>query len=270
MSALQGSKNFSITADINIEDDLVIDFPGKISVSAKVTLSCKNFVLYGGTLELARDSKICTSEDFILLGSDFQSAPEKSYYQSRLSPCNYNTLDLERTYTGRIETKTGVRLNTGKNFYANGIVLKGTGSIWYIELPDITDAKNGFAECYNCTAANSRIKFYDEKDTVADGESLVRMPAYDCTGSVCSNWLFEDLQILSAYTVRDNVIRVEFKNPIRNFNGELNGENGLVSQIKYFDGTKDVGFSGIYSDPDCLNSFPENSNISNSYTVNKE
>lgn len=270
MSALQGSENFSITGDINIEDDLVIDFPGKISVSANVTLSCKNFVLYGGTLELAHDSKIITSGDFILLGSDFQNDSEKSYFQSRLSPCNFTALDLQRTYSGKVEAKSRVRLYAGKNFYANGIVLKGTGSAWYIELPDITNAKNGFAECYNCNVSNSKVKFFEENDSVNNGESKVRMPAYNCTGSGCSNWLFDDLQILTAYTVRDNVVRVEFNNPIRNLNGELNGENGLLSQIKYFDGTKDVAFSGIYSEPDCQNALASNSNISKSYSVNKE
>nr|MCR4954694.1 hypothetical protein [Treponema sp.] len=267
-----GADNSAI--NITINGDLIIDTLDVIKIPRKSSIKVDNLVLYNGSLNLGASSSILAEKDIVLLGSKYDS--QYPYKQKRLASCNLSRTDfstlstmpdgtllstIESGFAGSVTAAFRARLYAGKNFYANGVSLISSLK-WYIAICDITDATKRFAECYKCDVKNCEIQCHDE---TSSSNNTVYMPAYNCNDEEGNtNWNFDPLEITNAYTVRDNVIYVEFNREIRNKNGEL---NGLLSYIKYGDrdDEKEYSFNKIYSDPDCQNEIPSNKNITNSF-----
>ena len=160
--------------------------------------------------------------------------------------------------------ESGAVLHTGQNFYAFGTSL--TGTAWYIDLKTNRDAESAFAECYSTIVTNCTVRKGSPAAPFTAGSSssddTQMMCDLGCTTTNCTNFDNTVFEIKNAYTVRDNVIRVEFTHPVRNFNGELNQKKDSTSSytstvkgltnIKYKNNAgNNVAFSGVYLDEEC-------------------
>ena len=271
-------ENSSVSLDtVKVKKDIIIDAHRKINTSGTITTK-HNFVLYRGDITAAARSMINAEQDMLLLGSAYDVADsatgiddEYKYQQTRLADYNYKRSDFnDQTLTpeGTALSKTaafnssytagdGSVLRTGKNFYANGLSLTGAAG-WYVDIPENADAAVCFAEIYNSEISNAHVRFCN--DGKADTNAVQNLdksfiPAYNCNISAGSGWDKDDFEIHAAYTVRDDVIYVEFTQPVRNLHGEINGKSqnendanpSAISHFTYSSGN----YTEIYTDPDC-------------------
>ena len=277
---------------ITIKKDLIIDALGgkkvalncalnSAATSSAGTIRANNVVLYSGDVYLYGNlsSKIdgATSGeniwgDIIILGntnySTADSGVAKTYYynQTRLSSPSFNPSGAEAftepfrsgPYEAVLNTMGSATITVGKNFYTNGTTLQSASSDdWSIELPDISDAVNGFAEAIQTTVSNCKVSCWaDSSNTATDDTAPAKVVAYECTvDTTNTNWNSEAFSILEAYTVRDNAILVKFNAPVRNRRNEINnadGSSGTIQYLQYQNATgSTASFEGIYSDPDC-------------------
>lgn len=277
---------------ITIKKDLIIDaLDGKkvalncalnsAATSSAGTIRANNVVLYSGDVYLYGNlsSKIdgATSGDIIwgdiiILGntnySTADSGVAKTYYynQTRLSSPSFNPSGAAAftepfrsgPYEAVLNTMGSATITVGKNFYTNGTTLQSASSDdWSIELPDISDAVNGFAEAIQTTVSNCKVSCWaDPSNTATDDTAPAKVVAYECTvDTTNTNWNSEAFSILEAYTVRDNAILVKFNAPVRNRRNEINnadGSSGTIQYLQYQNATgSTASFEGIYSDPDC-------------------
>lgn len=250
------AKDYSLGAIKEINGDLIFDSPSTYKTNG--TITAKNIVLYKGNIQASADSTLKANENVILLGSDFiTTSPSIELEKSRLTDTGYSRSDFTAAatmpdgtslpvigaFTGTYQGSEKSVIFAGKNFYANGVIFTSADSKdWFIDLPDIRATANGFAEAYNCNSEWSHIRCHTP---ASDDGTIVKLPAYNCTDSDNNKWwLFEAFEIKLAYTVRDNVVRVEFNHPIRNNTNEI---NNAIASI-----TNSAGaFEGIYKDPDC-------------------
>lgn len=155
------------------------------------------------------------------------------------------------SYCGEVDSAVlaGKTLTCGKNFYANGVDLgSGASGEWNLAISDTGNASVRFAEMYNLTVANCNASYWvSAAEGCIDGDG----------GSTNTNIDFSRPTLVSndssvatnatgsgTYTVYDDVIRVEFSEPIENSNNEI---SKVVSSISYSGGA----FSGSYYDADC-------------------
>ena len=267
---------------ISIQNDLLIALGSsrklKVNNSASSKVLAKNIVLYSGDVTV--DGTLSSANqtgDIILLGENYSLKDnqtnietEYAYEQTRLSSPKYslNSNIAEFTtlagnanhFAGKVTFEAGSTLHAGQNFYANGLTLQGNGE-WNLEIPRTDDAAVSFAEAMNCEISNSKVSCWETGFTT----SVQKIAAYDWKDNGGNtNWDFDDFTITKAYTVRDNVVCVEFSSPIRNLHGEINGKsknaddstpspNNMISYFTYSDNANQTSYSNIYLDADCQN-----------------
>jgi len=235
------------------------------------TILAKNIVLYKGAVVLNGD--MTANQDMIILGADYSTTDsdtgitdEYSYYCARPSTWsqpNYNKTKLPDgttapemigttgDFTATLSIAADKTLTVTNNFYANGTTLStnGTSGQWILKLPDITNAANGFAEAYHSTISGCNVICTDGS---TDG-TKARLVTLECTDEASNkNVDFDDFQITTAWTERDNSIRVEFNRPVRY-------HNATVEALKFLNAADSpvLNFAGsttefdLYSDPDC-------------------
>ena len=270
---------------INIKGDLFIarDFTPETSIKAQ------NILLASGKVTLRTGNSFEAEKDLILLGAraDFDDGasgvtglfsyfnpgrdglsiakPSLSALPSKFPDGTMFPDGTSIPFAGTFSDLTGVSLKTGKNFYANGIDLAGTGN-WNLYLADNGSALSAFAEAYNLTVSNSTVICSSSGSAwVAAGEN--------CTdGGGNSNWDFTKPEILTdnqalkegetgsgTYTITDDTIRIEFTESIENRNNEI---SKAVSNIKFMKNGTPVSFTGTFTDPLCRTSTDGKGNLS--------
>ncbi|MCQ2576498.1 MAG: hypothetical protein MJ162_07115, partial [Treponema sp.] len=271
-----GTANITAGTDkeFTISEDLIFGADASKNIHLNTSdsqLTAQNIVLYGGNVSV--QNKVTAEKDLILTGAAYNVddviADEFKYAQTRLSDYSYKTPidsaltcpDEETVLTvasGALTVAPDTVIKAGINFYANGISITGSGE-WILALTDLTNAANGFAEAHNTEVSGSKVICYTDD---SDDGSLARVAAYNCTDNgTNTNWEFDDFVITAAYTVRDNVVRIDFNRPVRNLHGELTGSSGVVNLGEF---TYSAGIYGpVYSDPDCTdeNLIPSDANL---------
>jgi hypothetical protein len=179
------------------------------------------------------------------------------------------------TYTGSIDlaTLSGRTLAAGINFYANHVNLNPTGA-WTLSIHDNDNPMSAFAEAYNlsvdyCTVVdNSAVSPKFAWVSAAEGCTPGGNNVETSSASVSTGWDFTAPTITTedqlqptgnhttygsgTYTVYDDVIRVEFSEPIENSNNDIWTAVSTTtppSAIRFNGGT--LPFSGSYIDADC-------------------
>ena len=236
-----GDSSRNLTADSGKTIDFSSNLIFSIKQSSTVTISsdsdaitADNIVLYSGNISL--QSSLTSIKDVILLGSgysvlDTDTGISDEYIYNAQRPGNINpnfniedyvyypiilqggslltnvTLPDASLFGGKITFAGGSAINVGKNFYANGLSLTGN-SVWNLNVKRNDTSGSCFLEAFNCTVKNSTV------NCTGAGQAMV--VAEGCTdGSGNTNWLFEDFKIINAFTVRDDLIRVEVNERVR-------------------------------------------------------
>lgn len=260
-----GASSFGATGDsISITENLIITAPSAgLTLNASTTVN-ENIVMYTGAVTAS--ANLTALNDILILGASYSETDtstgitdEYSYTASRptgWSAGNYNasqlpdrsSLPASTTYSATLQTQAGITISAGKNFYANHTELRGasTGQ-WLLKLPDLTNPENGFAEAYFTKITNCKVICSDASEdgtkarliTLEDTDS-------DTEKATNTNVDFDDFKITSAFTVRDNAIRVEFNRPVR-YHG------ATIDLLKFHTNTSSpsCNFTGLYSDPEC-------------------
>ena len=260
-----GASSFGATGDsISITENLIITAPSAgLTLNASTTVN-ENIVMYTGDITAA--ANLTAQKDILILGTSYSETDsstgitdEYSYTAARptgWSTGNYNasqlpdrsSLPASTTYSATLQTQAGITISAGKNFYANHTELRGasTGQ-WLLKLPDLTNPENGFAEAYFTKITNCKVICSDasEDGTKARLISLEDTDS-DTEKATNTNVDFDDFKITSAYTVRDNVVRVDFNRPVRY-------HNATIDTLKFHTNTSSpsCSFTGLYSDPEC-------------------
>ncbi|MCX7031174.1 MAG: hypothetical protein NTU62_13795, partial [Spirochaetes bacterium] len=251
--------------------DIHIFAPGA-TITFNRDLTCRNFVLYAGQINLAGND-LATTQDLVLLGRKAAvytdddpetltadvfkyDAPARTggSLAGKLANPNVGLLPLFPSGTAIVENNyngdfvgaglAGSTVTVGGNFYTNGCDLAGTAA-WTLNLPANDSAAASFAEAYNmtvafCTAVGGTVA----ASTQAPGENVT-------DGGNNTGWAFTRPSIFSAgtYTVSDNVIRVEFTAPIENSNGEI--RDTIDGTLNRLFGDAGAPYTGTFTDAAC-------------------
>ena len=270
-----GNTVSTLGAQINVNKDFVIakDTGKNITISQPLSVN-GNFLLYSGNLQL--NANLTTQKDLILVGSAYDASDPSTGYTNAYA---YNTprpdewsqpsyIDASTSAAhslasiiipalpdtsvsnkaGVLTINPGTVIHVGKNFYANGITMSGSGT-WYIDILKNSDSSVCFAEAYNCTVSNCTVRKHTGSGTTGNDDSdNAQIAAENCTLTSCANWDSEDFEITDAWTVRDNAVYIKFNRPVRNYKGEL---NNFVSNLKYyFSSDNDTSYTQFTSDAD--------------------
>ena len=256
-------RSFSTSAGHNITTvcNLIVntDAANTIQLNTSLTalVKAQNFILYSGIVEL--NGNLEATGDIILLGPDYATTDPQTgidgiylYNQTRPSAVNYTSAFISAPYAGQINALEDSTIKARKNFYSNGITLQGPASgKWNIQLPKISDSHKGFAESIKTTVSNCTVSCWElPSNSATDDTAPAKIVAYECTdNSNNENWNFEDFEIDTAWTERDDAVYVEFNAPVRNLYNEIT--NSL--QYLTYQGTSATrtAFTGIYTKPDC-------------------
>ena len=260
-----GASSFGTAGDsILITENLIITAPSAgLTINAPTTVN-ENIVMYTGAVTAS--ANLTALNDILILGASYSETDtstgitdEYSYTASRptgWSTGNYNATQLPdrsplpavANYSASLQTQPGITVSAGKNFYANHTELKGVAAgQWILKLPDLTNPANGYAEAYFTKVADCKVICSDGSD---DGSKarLITLEDTDTDAEKTTNTNvdFDDFKITSAFTVRDNAIRVEFNRPVR-YHG------ATIELIKFHTNTSSpsCNFTGLYSDPEC-------------------
>ena len=260
-----GASSFGTAGDsISITENLIITAPSAgLTINAPTTVN-ENIVMYTGAVTAS--AKLTALNDILILGASYSETDtstgitdEYSYTASRptgWSTGNYNATQLPdrsplpavANYSASLQTQPGITVTVGKNFYANHTELKGVAAgQWLLKLPDLTNPVNGYAEAYFTKVTDCKVICSDGSD---DGSKarLITLEDTDTDAEKTTNTNvdFDDFKITSAFTVRDNAIRVEFNRPVR-YHG------ATIELIKFHTNTSSpsCNFTGLYSDPEC-------------------
>lgn len=216
-----GSDKSSITINRN----LVIAKSKENDVAIKGTVKSNNFALYSGNVDLS--GNLSTVNDVVVLGENYslkddQTGIENLYSYTENRPAHWSQAsytfetslpdgtEISQNYAGTVKVAQDKSITVGKNLYANRTVFALSGALgsgkWKLNVPDTSDAEKTFCEVYN--------------SEVSDCVAAYQIAALQCTdksGNI--NWAFDDetgtVKITKAYSVSDNVIRVEFNKPVR-------------------------------------------------------
>ena len=260
-----GASSFGTAGDsILITENLIITAPSAgLTINAPTTVN-ENIVMYTGAVTAS--ANLTALNDILILGASYSETDtstgitdEYSYTASRptgWSTGNYNATQLPdrsplpavANYSASLQTQPGITVSAGKNFYANHTELKGVAAgQWILKLPDLTNPANGYAEAYFTKVTDCKVICSDGSD---DGSKarLITLEDTDTDAEKTTNTNvdFDDFKITSAFTVRDNAIRVEFNRPVR-YHG------ATIELLKFHTNTSSpsCNFTGLYSDPEC-------------------
>ena len=260
-----GASSFGTAGDsILITENLIITAPSAgLTINAPTTVN-ENIVMYTGAVTAS--ANLTALNDILILGASYSETDtstgitdEYSYTASRptgWSTGNYNATQLPdrsplpavANYSASLQTQPGITVSAGKNFYANHTELKGVGAgQWLLKLPDLTNPANGYAEAYFTKVTDCKVICSDGSD---DGSKarLITLEDTDTDAEKTTNTNvdFDDFKITSAFTVRDNAIRVEFNRPVR-YHG------ATIELLRFHTNTSSpsCNFTGLYSDPEC-------------------
>ena len=212
-------------SSIEIKGNLIIAKSKENDVAIKGTVKSNNFALYSGNVDLS--GNLSTINDVVVLGEkyslkDDQTGIENLYSYTENRPGHWSQAsyafetslpdgtEISQNYAGTVKVLPEKSITVGKNLYANGTVFALSGALgsgkWKLNVPDTSVAANAFCEVYN--------------SEVSDCDAAYQIAALQCTdksGNI--NWAFDDetgtVKITKAYSVSDNVIRVEFNKPVR-------------------------------------------------------
>lgn len=274
-----GASSFGTAGDsISITENLIITAPSAgLTINAPTTVN-ENIVMYTGAVTAS--ANLTALNDILILGASYSETDtstgitdEYSYTASRptgWSTGNYNATQLPdrsplpavTNYSASLQTQPGITITVGKNFYANHTELKGvTAGQWLLKLPDLTNPANGYAEAYFTKVTDCKVICSDGSD---DGSKarLITLEDTDTDAEKTTNTNvdFDDFKITSAFTVRDNAIRVEFNRPVR-YHG------ATIDLLKFHTNTSSPSgnFTGLYSDPECQTSLDYDTQLSYFY-----
>ena len=260
-----GASSFGTAGDsISITENLIITAPSVgLTINAPTTVN-ENIVMYTGAVTAS--ANLTALNDILILGASYSETDtstgitdEYSYTASRptgWSTGNYNATQLPdrsplpavANYSASLQTQPGITVSAGKNFYANHTELKGVAAgQWLLKLPDLTNPANGYAEAYFTKVTDCKVICSDGSD---DGSKarLITLEDKDTDAEKTTNTNvdFDDFKITSAFTERDNAIRVEFNRPVR-YHG------ATIELLKFHTNTSSpsCNFTGLYSDPEC-------------------
>ncbi len=256
----QNSLDITIGSDkssILIDGNLIIAKSKENDVAIKGTVFSNNFALYSGNVDLS--GNLSTKYDVVVLGENYslkddQTGIENLYSYTENRPAHWSQAsytfeislpdgtEISQNYAGTVKVAQGKSITVGKNLYANRTVfalsgVQGSGS-WNLIVPDTSDAEKTFCEVYN--------------SEVSDCVAAYQIAALQCTdksGNI--NWAFDDetgtVKITKAYSVSDNVIRVEFNKPVR-----ILKDGFTQKQMRFSNGTDENHyFENVYLDEKC-------------------
>ena len=259
-----GSDKSSIT----INGNLVIAKSKENDVAIKGFVKSNNFALYSGNVDLS--GNLSTINDVVILGENYslkddQTGIENLYSYTENRPNHWSQAsytfetslpdgtEIFQNYAGTVKVAQGKSITVGKNLYANGTVFALSGALgsgtWKLNVPDTSVAANAFCEVYN--------------SEVSDCDAAYQIAALQCTdksGNI--NWAFDDetgtVKITKAYSVSDNVIRVEFNKPVR-----ILKDSFTQKQMRFSNGPDENHyFENVYLDEKCTT---EASEVVNQY-----
>ncbi|MDC7239420.1 MAG: FlgD immunoglobulin-like domain containing protein [Spirochaetales bacterium] len=269
--AHSGSGDFESGSASIVFNEVYMDLP-LITVRLLTDIQADKFVGYRGTLDL-RGSEISTTGDFAIFGGafseddpDWSGADTRFEYPGTLSLARPGTPSTVLTTTGGVPTIT-----VGGSFYVNGANLLTSTTAWNLNVQDnnspaglaynsgtgTTSWGSTYNLVFNSTVSNSTVAggiiAASEPDGVSHTNNNVTANvgnnAY--TSTVLDNgvgWNFDTFAVNDAYTVWDNVIYIEFTQPVENSNNEINAALGTASAMYAYDGsTNTVLFDGAYT-----------------------
>lgn len=267
----QKSLDITIGSDkssTEIKGNLIIAKSKDDNIAIKGAVNSNNFALYSGNLELS--GNLSTINDVVILGEKYSLKDEQtgienlySYNENRpehWSKASYtfetslpDGTEISQNYAGTVKVLPEKSITVGKNLYANGTVFALSGALgsgkWKLNVPDTSVAANAFCEVYN--------------SEVSDCEATYKIAALQCTdNSGNQNWAFDDetgtVKITKAYSVSDNVIRVEFNKPVR-----ILKDRFTQKQMRFSNGPDENHyFENVYLDEKCTE---EASEVVNQY-----
>ena len=258
---------------IEIKENLIIAKSKENDVAIKGTVKSKNFALYSGNVNLS--GELSTEKDVVILGENYslkddQTGIENLYSYNENRPANWSQASyafetslpdgtplpdgtISNKYAGTVKVLPEKSITVKKNLYANGTVFALFGALgsgtWKLNVPDTSVAANAFCEVYN--------------SEVSDCVAAYQIAALQCTdksGNI--NWAFDDetgtVKITKAYSVSDNVIRVEFNKPVR-----ILKDRFTQKQMRFSNGPDENHyFENVYLDEKCTT---ETSEVVNQY-----
>ena len=260
-----GASSFGTAGDsISITENLIITAPSAgLTINAPTTVN-ENIVMYTGAVTAS--ANLTALNDILILGASYSETDtstgitdEYSYTASRptgWSTGNYNATQLPdrsplpavANYSASLQTQPGITVSAGKNFYANHTELKGVAADqWILKLPDLTNPANGYAEAYFTKVTDCKVICSDGSDDGSKARLIILEDTdTDAEKTTNTNVDFDDFKITSAFTVRDNAIRVEFNRPVR-YHG------ATIELLKFHTNTSSpsCNFTGLYSDSEC-------------------
>ncbi|MBO5482417.1 MAG: hypothetical protein J5978_03735 [Spirochaetaceae bacterium] len=262
-------------SSIIIDGNLIIAKSKENDVAIKGTVKSNNFALYSGNVDLS--GSLSTINDVVILGEkyslkDNQTGIENLYSYTENRPAHWSQASytfetslpdgtgISKNYAGTVKVLPEKSITVGKNLYANGTVfalsgVQGSGT-WNLIVPDTSVAANAFCEVYNSEVS----------DCVA-AYQIAALQCKDKSGNI--NWAFDDetgtVKITKAYSVSDNVIRVEFNKPVRIL------KDGFTQKQMRFNNGLDENhyFENVYLDEKCTTEASEVVNQSYEENGNK-
>lgn len=233
------NRELALKTDLSSAD--VFAYSGKITLSGEVTVSARNFTVWGKNYS-AVDR--CFSE----------SNSRFAYFGDEALLPHSTAAEIGVSGEG-----TGEKvIEVSENFYVNGLDLQNLT----LKIPDnsssnpvfnstaqVTERQWGlpYAVAFNSTISGTKAE---------NGWLTASSYAQNCVdGGENSQVQFQSPKIQKAYSVYDDVVYVEFDMAVENSKGEVssifaqNYESAASGGVWYFGGT--VQFEGVYSDPDC-------------------
>ncbi len=255
-------------SSIMIDGNLVIAKSKENDVAIKGFVKSNNFALYSGNVDLSGNLEI--DEDVVILGENYslkdnQTGIENLYSYTENRPAHWSQAsytfetslpdgtEIFQNYAGTVKVAQDKSITVGKNLYANGTVFALSGALgsgkWKLNVPDTSVAANAFCEVYN--------------SEVSDCDAAYQIATLQCTDNKGNqNWAFDDetgtVKITKAYSVSDNVIRVEFNKPVR-----ILKDRFTQKQMRFSNGPDENHyFENVYLDEKCTT---EASEVVNQY-----
>ena len=233
---------------------------GDGSRTVATDLACENFYFTGGSLSLA--ANVTAAKDFAAFGSAY-SVKDSDWHVSENTrfayPAGSDDFIMPSSPSATFGSISG-SLTVGVNFYVNGADISDLALILPTKtaLPALnaTDAASAtmwgkpYSVAFNMTAANCSASCSDGTSSVyvAASSPTTKFTHQNVTdGGGNTNWIFDSVEILSAYSVSDNIIAVELNTELSKI-----AQNGSISNkthLSYNDGQK--SFSGLYSNEAC-------------------
>ena len=256
-------------------DEVYTDFDPLVTLTTGATIHCERFVAYRGTLDLGGATITADqvgSGDIIIYGNSYSSNdagrnltfPGNTFfaYPDEASMLYYpgggTVVDITAANLNSVFSDTALLTITvsAGNFYVNGATMDA--GAWTLNNRDSSDTAGldfntpsgwPYGDIY-ATAFNGTIG-----DSTAMGSAVAAAEATDGTGT--TNWDFTALSISAAATVYDNVIRVEFSDPVENGNNEIWNAVAFVAASSDLGGLwlnstgTEVRYTGAYTSALC-------------------